>query len=142
MLRKILLLKAIALSPNCGLLALRLFTALPIFLKHGTEKLFGFQTMAQHFPNPLHIGVAPSLMFATLSDGICTLLLMAGLTTRWAALIIFVNIGVAWAFVHHFALVGPQGGHGELMLMYLGSAVTLFLSGPGKYSVDAVLDRA
>jgi DoxX len=78
MFRRFLLFKMFATRPSCGLLALRLFTALPLFLKHGTEKLFRFQHMAQHFPNPLHIGVVPSLLFATLSDGICTLLLILG----------------------------------------------------------------
>jgi putative oxidoreductase len=121
---------------------LRLSTALPLFLKHGTEKLFRFHFMAGHFPDPLHIGVIPSLLFATLSDGICTLLLMMGLATRWAALVIFINLFVALAFVHHFAIFGPQGDHGEIMMLYLGAMLTLFLAGGGKYSVDAALDKA
>lgn len=141
MLGRFLLFKAFALRPGCGLLALRLFTAVPLFLKHGTEKLFRFHHMAQQFPDPLHIGVVPSLLFATLADGICTLLLMVGLATRWAALIIFVNLFVALAFVHHFQMFGPQGDHGELILLYLGAAFTLFFAGPGKYSMDAGLEQ-
>lgn len=141
MFRRILLMKSIALHRDFGLLVLRLFTALPLFLKHGTEKLFRFQHMAAHFPDPLHIGPVPSLLFATLSDGICTLLLIFGLATRWAALIIFVNVGVAWALVHHFVLFGPQGDHGELMVLYLGATAMQLLSGAGKYSLDALLDR-
>lgn len=141
MIRRFLLFTAFARRPDCGLLALRLFTALPLFMKHGTEKLFRFHMMAQHFPNPLHIGVIPSLLFATLSDGICTLLLMVGLATRWAALIIFVNLFVALAFVHHFQVFGPQGDHGELIVLYLGAALTLFLTGAGRYSMDAGLEQ-
>lgn len=141
MLRRVLLLKFFPLHRDCGLLTLRLITALPLFLKHGTEKLFRFHSMAGHFPDPLHIGPVPSLLFAALSDGICTLLLIAGLATRWAALIIFVNIFVAWALVHHFVLFGPQGDHGEVIVLYLGAAATLFLSGAGKCSLDALLDR-
>src|SRR5580658_778113 len=109
MLKRLLLLKAIPTKVDCGLLALRIMVVVPLFLKHGTEKLFRFQHMAQHFPNPLHIGVVPSLLFATLSDGICSLLILLGLATRWAALICFINIFVAWGFVHHFGLFGPQG---------------------------------
>ncbi|MFP5238139.1 MAG: DoxX family protein [Acidobacteriota bacterium] len=142
MFRRFLLMKGVGLHRDCGLLALRLFTALPLFLKHGTEKLFRFQHMAAHFPDPLHIGPVPSLLFATLSDGICTLLLILGLATRWAALIIFINVGVALAFVHHFAIFGPQGDHGELIVLYLGATAMLVLGGAGKYSVDARLDRA
>lgn len=142
MFRRILLMKDVPLSRDGGTLALRLFTAVPLFLKHGTEKLFRFQHMAAHFPDPLHIGPVPSLAFALLSDGICTLLLILGLATRWAALIIFVNLFVAWAFVHHLVLFGPQGDHGELIVLYLGATATLFLSGAGRFSVDAALETS
>jgi putative oxidoreductase len=124
---------------DCGLLALRLTAAIPLFLKHGTEKLFRFHHMMSFFPNPLHIGVLPSLLFATLSDGICTLLIIIGFATRWAALICFLNIFIALAFVHHFAIFGPQGDHGELMLLYLAAMAMLILAGPGRYSVDRLL---
>jgi putative oxidoreductase len=130
-------LKSSSVKIDCGLLVLRLCTGLPLFLKHGTEKLFGFSQMAAHFPNPLHIGVIPSLLFATLSDGICSLLVVLGLATRWASLIVFVNLFVAWSLVHHFLFTGPQGGHGELIVLYLGAMAALFLAGPGKYSLDA-----
>ncbi len=139
--KRLLLLKLRPAKTDCGLLVLRLSAGLPLFLKHGTEKLFGFSRMAAHFPDPLHIGVIPSLLFATLADGICSLLVVLGLATRWAALIMFVNIFVAWSFVHHFVFKGPQGDHGELMVLYLGAALALFLAGPGKYSVDSGLDK-
>lgn len=141
MFKRLLLLKAFPARVDCGLLVLRLMVAGPLFFKHGTEKLFRFHHMAGHFPDPLHIGVLPSLLFATLSDGICSLLIMLGLATRWAALICFVNIFVAWAFVHHFALFGPQGDHGELMLLYLAAMITLFLAGAGKYSGDGWMEK-
>jgi len=115
--------------------------ALPLFLKHGTEKLFRFQHMTQHFPDPLHIGVVPSLLFATLSDGICSLLILVGLATRWAALVCFINIFVALVFVHHFMIFGPQGDHGELMLLYLAAMAMLFLGGAGKLSVDGWMKK-
>ena len=141
MFKKFLLFKAFPPRLNVALLALRLFTALPLFLKHGTEKLLHFQMMAAHFPNPLHIGAVPSLLYATLSDGICSLLVIFGLATRWSALIILVNIGVAWAFVHHFAFFGPQGGHGELIVLYLAAMFAIFFAGPGRYSIDGMIDK-
>jgi putative oxidoreductase len=122
-----------------GLLILRVVAFAPLFLRHGTEKLFGFQHMAHHFPNPLHIGATPSLTFALISDAICSVLLIFGLATRWAALITFVNIFVAWAFVHHFALLGPQGDHGEVIVLYLAAAATLFFAGAGRFSLDGII---
>jgi putative oxidoreductase len=140
MLRRFLLMKAFPRKVDCGLLALRLTAAIPLFLKHGTEKLFRFHHMLTFFPNPLHIGVVPSLLFATLSDGICTLLIIVGLAARWAALVCFINIFVALVFVHHFAIFGPQGDHGELMLLYLAAMVMLILAGAGRYSIDRLMD--
>jgi putative oxidoreductase len=141
MFNKLLLSKSFPPKTDEALLVLRLLTAGPLFLKHGTEKLFTFSQMSAHFPDPLHIGVVPSLLFAALSDGICTLLLILGLATRWAALIIFVNIFVAWAFVHHFIFFGRQADHGELIVLYLGAMIALFLAGPGKYSLDSKLQK-
>ena len=141
MFRQFLLMKAIPYKVDCGLLTLRLIAAIPLFLKHGTEKLFRFHHMLGFFPNPLHIGVVPSLLFATLSDGICTLLIIAGFATRWAALVCFINIFVALVFVHHFVIFGPQGDHGELMLLYLAVMVMLILAGVGRYSVDRLMDK-
>lgn len=141
MFKRLLLLKSIPVSQDAGLLALRLIAATPLLLKHGLEKLFRFSHMAAHFPDPLHIGVVPSLLFAALADGICTVLLILGLATRWAALISFINIGVALAFVHHFQIFGPQGDHGELMVLYLGAMLALFLTGAGRFSLDKLLDK-
>jgi putative oxidoreductase len=64
-----------------------------------------------------------------------------GLATRWAAAWIFVNILVAWAFVHQFVFFGRGSDHGELIVLYLAAMLALMLAGPGKYSVDAMLRR-
>ncbi|HEX4006423.1 MAG TPA: DoxX family protein [Acidobacteriaceae bacterium] len=136
---RLLRLDAFPRSQDCGLLALRLIVPTSLFIKHGIEKLFTFSAMAQHFPDPLHIGVVPSLIIAMIADGICMPLLVLGLATRWAALWSFCNLFVAWAFVHHFQFAGHGGDHGELIVVYMGVMLTLFLAGPGKYSVDARL---
>lgn len=95
MLKNLLQLKPVPISQDGALLALRVAGVLPLLLKHGMEKVFTFSAMASHFPNPLHIGTLPSLIFAMLSDSICTVLIIVGFATRWAALIAFVNILVA-----------------------------------------------
>ena len=135
--KNLIQLKAIPADTDLGLLLLRLTTITPLFMKHGIEKVFTFSQMAAHFPDPLHIGPVPSLVFAMISDSICTLLMIFGLATRWAAAIVFVNILVAWAFVHHFEFSGHAADHGELIVLYLGVTLTLFFSGPGRYSLDA-----
>ena len=140
MLKRLLLLDFVPTRPGLGLLLLRVIAFGSLFLKHGTEKLFTFSQMAAHFPDPLHIGAAPSLLFATLSDGICSLLLVLGLGTRWAALVVAVNTFAAWSLVHHFEFIDKAtGGHGELIVVYIGAALALFLCGAGPISLDALI---
>ena len=141
MFRRLLLFKFFPAKTDSGLLVLRLIAGLSLFLKHGTEKLFGFSQMIALFPGRPTIGMILLLLFATLSDGICSLLVILGLATRWAALIIFINILGAWAVFHHFLFFGRQADHGELIVLYLAASLALFLAGPGKYSVDAWLDK-
>jgi len=111
-----------------------------MFLKHGAEKLLTFSVMRQVWVangfDPVHIGAVPSLLFAALSDVICTLLVVFGLFTRFAALIMMVNLIVAWQIVHHGMFFG-RDPHGEVIVLYLGGALCLICGGAGKYSLDA-----
>jgi putative oxidoreductase len=122
-------------SFDWGLLVLRIWLGTSLFLKHGWEKPTNFAQMAQHFPNPLHIGPVPSLLFALVSDAICSILVLSGLGTRWAALWIIVNISVAFSFVHHFQFFG-RGAPGETLVLYIGGFLALAIMGPGRFSLD------
>jgi putative oxidoreductase len=119
---------------NLSLLLLRVFIGSSLFLRHGLEKVTRFSQMAQHFPDPLGFGPQGSLGFALVSDAVCSILLIVGLGTRWAAFIIAVNTATAFIFVHRLHLAGERPG--ELAWLYLAGAVALFLSGAGKFSVD------
>jgi len=141
MLKNVLGISAIPLNRDAALLVLRVVGLVPLLLRHGFEKVFTFSAMAASFPDPLHIGVIPSLVFAMLSDAICSTLLVLGFATRWAALVAFINIFVAWAFVHHFVLLDRSTEHGELIVVYLAVLSTLFLAGPGKYSLDYAIEK-
>jgi putative oxidoreductase len=122
---------------SAGLLVLRLFVGLGISIKHGIEKLTGYSTMVHHFPKLMHIDAHVGLGFATLSDGICSLLLVFGPATRPAALVCLINLTVAFLLVHHAAFL--TNDHTELVFMYIGAALTLLITGPGGYSADSKL---
>lgn len=141
MLKRLITFDFLPESRDAGLLALRLIVGLTLLLKHGLEKVEHFSAMAAHFPDPLHLGAAPSLAIALIGDFVCSILIVLGLGTRWAAAWSFLNILVAWAFVHQFAFFGHGADHGELIVLYLGAMLTLFLTGPGRYSIDATLRR-
>lgn len=119
---------------DLGLLVLRVWLGLDLFFRHGLEKIMHFSQMAAHFPDPVHIGPRLSLAFALLSDGICSLLVVLGLATRLAALIIVINLAVAFTLVHHFALSGRFSG--ELPFVFLGGFLAVLIVGPGRFSVD------
>jgi putative oxidoreductase len=126
-------------SIDWGLLILRVWFGLSLFLKHGWEKPANFGRMAQHFPDPLHVGPLATFLFALVSDAVCSILVLAGLGTRWAALWVLINIFAAWSLVHHFQFFGRGADHGEAIVLYLGGFLALAIMGSGKFSLDHML---
>jgi putative oxidoreductase len=122
-------------STNLGLLILRVWLGISLFVCHGIEKIFHFHDMLlRPFPDPLHIGAGISLAFALLSDGICSLLVIFGLFTRFASAVIVINLLVVFIFMHGFSF---QQEHGQLVYVYLGGYLAILAAGAGKYSIDS-----
>jgi putative oxidoreductase len=136
--------KFVPSSTDAGLLLLRVGTGLILFLRHGWEKVSQLTLSNPHFPDPIHIGHSTSWVIAMLADGICSLLIILGVGTRWLSLYCFVNILVAWSLIHHFTFWGkiPGADHGELIALYLSAFLALMVAGPGRYSVDAIVPSA
>jgi putative oxidoreductase len=138
---RILNVKFVPSNSDPGLLVLRVGAGLVLFLRQGWEKVSQLTLINPHFPDPLHIGQNTSWVLAMLSDGVCSLLNVLGVGTRWLSFYCLFNIFIAWAFVHHFAFLGkvPGAAHGELIARYLVSFTALIFGGPGRYSIDANL---
>jgi putative oxidoreductase len=124
---------------DLGLLILRVGAGLAVFIKHGLEKLTGYSTMVQHFPDPIHIGAHASLAYALLTDGICSLLVVLGLFTRPASALILINLTTAFIFIHHANFL--HDGHTELVVSYMVAFAAIMLSGPGHVSFDSRIGR-
>jgi putative oxidoreductase len=137
--KDILNLRFIPSSKDSALLVMRIGFGLSLFLKHGLEKLTGYSRMVVHFPDPIGIGPHASLAFALLSDGICSVLVILGLGTRWATLVIAVNLAVVFTLVHHMAFFSQ--GHVELVFAYFVGFLSILIAGPGRFSLDHLLTR-
>jgi putative oxidoreductase len=124
-------------AANLGLLVLRLWMGFSMLLNHGVEKLKNFSDTAPNFPDPLGIGHTASLALAVFAEFFVSIFLIFGLLTRWSALVLAIDMGVAFISVYKGALSGQ--GSGELAFMYLMGYVTLLLAGPGRFSVDKAL---
>ena len=155
--RKLLFARPTGSAADLYLLLVRICFAGALFAKHGWEKLSGFQHMIDLFHmDPLHIGVYPTLAYATLSDGICTWLIIIGLATRAASLVIVVNLTVVFFVMENvlgifpdqippvispaMGMLPPPGHeHTELTFLYLCFFIFLLLTGPGRFSLDRML---
>lgn len=119
---------------SLGLLALRFWLGATMLINHGAGKLKGFETMAHGFPDPLGVGHITSYVLVVSAEFFASILLMAGLVTRFAALMLSVNMTVAFFLVHKAALSGEHSG--ELAFIYLAGYAALLLGGPGRISLD------
>lgn len=81
---------------------------------------------------------APIAYLVYVGEVLAPILLIVGMFTRIAALIVAVNMVFAFALVHaaQILTLGPQGGWAlELQGMYLFTALAIALLGAGKFSV-------
>lgn len=119
-----------------ALLVLRLWFGLTMFLHHGLDKLTHFSDMSGNFADPLGIGSKVSFALVVFAEVAEALLISIGLLTRLAALILVIDMAVAFFLVHKKALTGDHSG--ELAFLYLAGYLAIFLAGPGKISADKI----
>jgi putative oxidoreductase len=125
-----------------GKLVLRIVLAV-LLLFHGYGKLthgIGFITgMLEKHGLPGVFGYA-----VYIGEVVAPLLILFGVFTRAAALVVVINMIVAVLLVHtgQIFTLNEQGGWAlELQGMYLGSALALALLGAGRYSVGGLAGR-
>lgn len=114
-----------------------------VFVMHGWQKLTimgvgGVEGMLNALGFPIPGIFAPILIAAELVGGA---FLIFGLYTHWAAKILTVVAAVALVAVHlknGFFLA--TGGY-EFILLILATVVSILITGPGKYSLDAKMHR-
>ncbi len=124
-------------STDAALLVLRVWLGLSMLGLHGWGKLTKLVSGSTAFSDPFGIGQTPTLVLAILAEVGCAALLLLGLWTRLAALLLVVTMGVAFFISHGAKLSGL--GNGELAFLYLAGFVTLLIAGGGRFGFDRKL---
>lgn len=117
------------------LLIIRVFFGI-LFLVHGIEKMVNFDSLSQTFPSVLGLGSYMTLMVSIFSEFCCSIFLIAGFLVRLIMIPMIVSMGVAFFDVHDAMM--PEG---ELALIYFVVFFVLYVTGPGRYSLDFLLDK-
>jgi putative oxidoreductase len=125
-----------------GKLLLRVLLAV-LLLFHGVSKLIGGIGMITGMLDKL--GIPHVIGYGVyVGEVIAPLLMLVGLFTRAAALVVVINMIVALMLVHtkQFFTLNETGGWAlELQGMYLGAAVAVALLGAGRYSLGGAAGR-
>ena len=125
------------ISPDLAYLFLRVLSGAMMLFGHGVSKLERFNDDPIRFGDPIGVGAIPSLILATIAEVVCAGLIMAGFLTRYALIPLIITMLVAGVITH----LDDPWGKKELALLYLIVFIGLFLTGPGKYSVDAKIEN-
>lgn len=116
------------------ILVLRLFFGV-MFLFHGLDKMMNFSELSTTFPSVLGFGSYMTLMLSIFCEFCCSLFLITGLLTRVMMIPMIATMAVAFFDIHDAMM--PEG---ELSLIYLIVFVILYVVGPGRFSLDYLID--
>jgi putative oxidoreductase len=125
-----------------GKLLLRVLLAV-LLLFHGFSKLHGGIGFITGLLDKVGLPHAFGYL-VYVGEVVAPLLMLVGLFTRVAALVVVINMIVALLLVHtsQFFTLNETGGWAlELQGMYLGAALTVALLGAGRYSLGGAAGR-
>ena len=106
-----------------------------MFLMHGLDKMMNFESLSLTYPSVLGLGSYMTLMLSVICEFGCSLFLISGLLLRITVLPMIVSMAVAFFDIHDAMM--PEG---ELSLIYLIVFIVLYFTGPGRYSLDCLID--
>ena len=116
------------------ILALRLFFGI-LFFSHGLDKMMNFNELSYSYPSVFGFGSYMTLMLSIFCEFACSIFLIAGLLVRITVIPMIAAMAVAFFDIHDGMF--PDG---ELSLIYLVLFVILYITGPGRYSFDYLID--
>jgi len=120
---------------DIGLLLMRFCGAFMIL--HGWEKFTNFSEGSADWPDPFHVGTKASYALTVFAELFCAIMVMLGLFTR-ATLIPLIILMLVIVFIIHSDDTFADREH---VIMYLLVYLSLFFTGPGKYSIDRLIQK-
>jgi putative oxidoreductase len=124
------------LANDLGLLFLRIISG-AVMLTHGYPKFQKILEGNLKFGDPVGLGQVPSLYLSTFAEFLCAILVIIGLYTRLSLIPLIINMSVAF-FIAHAA---DDFGTKEKSLLFLGMFIVIFLTGPGRFSIDNKINK-
>ena len=106
-----------------------------LFFTHGLDKMMNFNELVQNYPSIIGLGSYMTLMVTIFCEFCCSLFLISGLLVRIMTIPMIISMGVAFFDVHDAMM--PEG---ELALIYFIMFIVLFVTGPGRFSIDYLID--
>lgn len=116
------------------LLVIRVLFGL-LFLSHGYDKLMSHSLMANLFADPFGLGSTLSFWMVVFAEVVCSFALIFGILQRLVLIPMMITMCTAFFVIHSGAPFASK----ELSFIYLLMFVVLFITGPGRYSFDAVI---
>ena len=117
------------------LLALRLFFGIMLMM-HGLVKVINFTELRYTFPEPIGLGREMLLLFVIFGEFVCSVGFILGALYRLCLIPMILVMAGAFFVIH-----GGSIAEGELAFLYLIVFVLMFIAGPGRFSVDALIYR-
>ncbi len=117
---------------DLSLLILRVTVGTFMFFQHGWPKILGFSSKMDSFPDPIGLGSTISLALTVFAEGLCSILLVLGLLTRFAVWPLIIVMLVAIFVVH---AKDPWASR-ELACLYAAAFCAVGALGPGSISLD------
>ncbi len=108
-----------------------------LFLNHGIAKWNGFIDASDTFPDPLGLGGTMSMWLVLFAEIVCSLGFIIGALYRLCLIPMIFTMCVAFFVIHANDTLAVK----EPSLMYLTIFILLYITGPGKYSTDAILKK-
>lgn len=122
---------------SIALLVLRCVAGLSMALNHGLGKLENFAKYSETFSDPFGVGSQLSLIMAVFAEFFCGIFIAFGFATRFTVIPLIITMLTAFFIIHSSDPFSTK----EMAFLYLVMFTTIFIIGPGKYSVDKLINK-